>query len=228
MQIRPLAYILLLTYVLAGTGRTAAAAGAWKTAVDKDGITCSKREVEGSKLLEIRCDTIFRVPVSTSMAVMLDFDSYTEWHPLYQETKVLARPTPDSWIVYTVTNGQWPVQPRDVVDYGRLQVDPSGHGATYSFEITSTSMRPPVKGYVREPFSQGSMTWTSMDGGQATKFTGTQRADPGGMLPAFLVNFISSSLAFDAVQALRKHCEKQGGNPELRGRFRILDDVNGK
>lgn len=217
--------LCLLAEVLFGSAATALADSEWRTAVDNDGIVCSKREVIGSKLLEIRCDTVFRVPVSTSMAVMLNFDTYTDWHPLYQEAKVLARPSPDSWVVYTVTNGQWPVQPRDVVDYGSLQTNPVAHSAVYSFQMTSSTLMPPVKGYVREPYSQGSMTWTSIDGGKATKFTGIQRADPGGLLPAFLVNFISSSLAFDAVKALRRHCEKQGGSPELRRRFLVLDAV---
>jgi hypothetical protein len=188
----------------------------WRVAVDRDGVQCARQEVPGSAILAVRCTTFIEAPPLEVITVILDFDRYTDWHPLYDAAFVVEHVGEREWLVYTGTKGQWPVRPRDTVDRGHLVIESDGVPA-YVFRELDAHPALEGTGRVRQLQNRGRVRFEAVEGG--TRFTGIQLADPGGRLPAFIVNLVSGRVAHETISAIRARAESMQGDSAIRAQI---------
>lgn len=207
------AAIALATLLLLPALPASAAEGdGWKEASKSDGLVIYNRSRPGSDLKEVRAVGVIRAPSWVVKNVIDDKGRYKEFMPYTKASDVIKR------------------EPGIIVSYQRLDA-PIISNRDYTLRIRDESRRLPdgrivyksawssanhlgpkeIDGVVRVKVNEGH--WILEDqGGNVTKATYWLYTDPGGSLPAFVVNSANST----AIPDLFKAVEKAAADPRYQ------------
>lgn len=134
--------------------------------------------------------------------------------PQLVKLEVLREPGPRRSLVYIATDIGWPFSPRDGITLFTLD-----EGPPLQLHMRSRPEAvPPVDGYTRIPFSEGSWTLHEANGNR-TRIVYSQRVVPGGHVPQWLSDAAGVGQAEALLEALADHvtdpnraqCEKTSG-----------------
>lgn len=179
----------------------------WIQKKDKDGIKVFVRKVEGIQFKEFLGVTVMDTTPEKLNAIISDVPNQVNWMCDMVEAKVV-KDHPVNPIQYNVITAPL-VSNRDVVLQTRVVKSP-GKIIRYFQGITMDSI-PPKKGIVRMPRMVGMWIFESV-GKNQTKVTYQNLADPGGSLPAGLVNLLVVKQPFVSLEGMRKQLE----NPKFK------------
>jgi hypothetical protein len=212
---RPLA-VLVLFALLAALPAAALCAplapgkkGPWELVRSDDGIIVHRRVVAGSNLHEFRGVGVVEAPLAAVLGVLKDAEHRTEWmkeavaniriesNGLYDET------------FYSRTGAPWPVQDRDVVNHAHISVDAAAGFVRLEFTSVTHPAWPPQKGVVRMPSLHGHWIMWPEHGGAFTRIEYQLHADPGGMLPGWIVNLVSKRIPHDTLVGMRQQVKRR-------------------
>ena len=199
--------LALLTFI---SSSRALAAGAWEEIARERGIVVSEREVPGRGLPIFRGVGEVRASVFEILAVLNDTNSNTEWMHRCGAAKHLGNTGPFTSLIYNRTTSPWPVSDRDVVLRTQLYlVEP---GRQLRIELSSVKGKgPPVRdGVVRMPRLKGHYILTRTGPG-STRVEYQIDADPGGLLPDWVVRLASRDLPLVTLQNLRRQVRRSRG-----------------
>ncbi len=157
-------------------------AGEWVERYDKDGVTVSTREVEGSPFKEFLGRAVVPRPLPQVLDQVLDVAAYPAWFPNTPTSKLLERGE-NTVLYYVVTSFPWPVTDRDTVY--EYTVTKGEREATIAVRVRPEAY-PAQDGLVRVQSSPGAWTFRTVDGG--TEVTWRLHFDPAGRLPGWLAN----------------------------------------
>lgn len=187
----------------------------WEELGTEDGITVWQRAIEGQPLVEFRGRGHVKAGFKKILAVFYDDKRKTEWLGSCVENRRLAELGPGRTIFYNRTGSSFPlVADRDAViesatdiwrDKRRIRID--------TWNIEHPSM-PPVEGVVRMPDLRASWVLQVVDD-DTTEVTYTVRADPGGALPSWVVNWVAKSIPRQTIQGLREQVKKGGYEEDI-------------
>ncbi|MBU2488767.1 MAG: hypothetical protein KKA60_05200 [Proteobacteria bacterium] len=175
----------------------------WEQVMDKDGIVAWRRPVPGTPIMEIRAAGIIQQPVEVLAEALRDVPAGPLWIPNCVEARVLSRRDKNNMTMHHVIKTPWPCDWRDVVlatnvtyrmEYGRGICD-------LTVEDAPSLSANPDRVRIRDFKARFVFEYL---GPKATGFILTTRVDPGGYLPAFLVNFFSKHFAFRQIENLRE------------------------
>lgn len=208
--------------------------GPWELVRSDHGITVHRRTVAGSKLHEFRGSGIIEAPIASVLAVLNDSVHRLEWMKEAVANTRIEQLDPYTEIFYSRTGAPWPVADRDVVLRAHTALDPAAH--VVRVEITSQAHPawPPQKGAVRMPFLRGHWYLWPEHGGQWTRAEYQIHADPGGMLPDWIINMVSKKIPHDTIAGMQQQVkrrtypefEKQLGSvPEYQAVIHVDDKV---
>ncbi|WP_187263673.1 START domain-containing protein [Pontibacter beigongshangensis] len=199
-------HILSLLFLLAVTPALLAQDG-WDLKKDENGIKVYTRRLTDDKLKEIKVVTEMPGTPAQLVAVILDVANHKEWVYGLKETRLLKKVNDHTIIYYNVADLPWPVSNRDMV----LQLTVSKDQNTQHVLISSKSLQdymPPQKGKVRVPYSTASWKIVPL-----TKNTILAEyifsVNPGGSLPAWVVNTVVTSGPLHSFTELRKIMTRQ-------------------
>lgn len=157
----------------------------WEFAQDKEGVEVYTRSPEGSKFKEFRGITQMELSLHSAVALLTDVESMPEWVSDCESTQLIE--TNKNRVTYHMVIGvPFPFDDRDMVQEIVFTYD----NATGGLEIVlgqNDNIMDPVKGIVRMPVSVGKWTFELIEG-KKYKVTFEYLSDPGGALPAWLVN----------------------------------------
>ncbi len=192
-----------------------ARAQAWVEVGTEDGVTTWKREIPGVSLVEFKGKGIIDASFKKILAIFHDDKRKTEWMGNCVANKRLRILGPGRNIFYNRTGSKFPlIADRDVIlesatdvwrEKRRIRID------AWSIEDPST---PPVDGVVRMPDLRASWVLQILDDGK-TEVEYTVKADPGGSLPAWAVNWAAESIPRKTILSLRSQVKKDGYDTEL-------------
>lgn len=183
--------------------------GPWELVRNDHGITVHRRAVTGSKLHEFRGVGIIEAPIATVLAVLNDSVHRLEWMKEAVANTRIEQLDPYTELFYSRTGAPWPVADRDVVLRARTTMDPPAR--IVRIEITSQDHPawPPQKGVVRMPFLRGHWYLWPEKNGAWTRAEYQIHADPGGMLPDWIINMVSKKIPHDTIAGMQQQVKRR-------------------
>ena len=186
---------------------TAHTEAAWNLALDKPNVKVYKRKVEASKFVEVKGITKIRSSLSSVVALLDDVESNREWVPNSGGARILSRPKSQETYVHGIINALWPLTDRDAVVNFLLTQDKITSTAT----ITMTNFPeyiPAQKSHVRVPLLKGFWRLTPQGDGMV-EVVYQIHAEPGGIVPAWLVNAFAANTVYKTLINMRKAVKKE-------------------
>jgi hypothetical protein len=178
--------------------------GGWRRVGERDGVVVDERSVEGSPLLEVRASGRSARPPAVVLETVWDQREYVRFVPHLKRLDVLAE-GPD-WILVYERIAMPLVSDRDYTIRLRRVAIPGTGGFEVPFASADAEGPPEDPSHVRVRSIAGA--WSiepDPDGG--TRATYTVRSDPGGVVPAWLVNRLQVRVAAEFVRAMLARAE---------------------
>ena len=177
--------LLLLTFVFVS------AQGDWKLKSDKEGIKAYSRKTEDSKINSIRVEAIFSSSLSHFVSAILDVASYDDWVYASKSTRIIKRISQTELYYYSEVKFPWPTANRDFVSHVTTFQDLQTKTVTIN-AVNVAGMEPEKKNIVRIDQSIGKWIVKPISKEEVSVVYELQ-TDPGGSLPALLINSFSST-----------------------------------
>ncbi len=156
----------------------------WEKTLSKDEVIVYTRKVPASAFKEFLAEGIMKGSIEKFKALLSDPDRQPEWLPNCMETRLVGPKSPGDFTYHMKLRVPFPFENRDLVQRLVFNEEP---GYLEVAIINSTESVPEQDGLVRMPDIGGS--WRVRDlGGGMIKVQFQYHADPGGKIPAWLVN----------------------------------------
>jgi len=202
-----------LALLLAFTAPIRADEGGWERDTTEAGIVVSTRTEPGRGLPVFKGVGVVDANLHEVLAVLDDTGRFTEWMPSCAKARVIKKISEFDRIEYNRTAAPWPVSDRDVVVRSTLEGSAEKQEVWARFQSVTAPGQGPIAGVVRMPRLRGFYHLQAIDEGH-TRVTYQVDADPGGMLPDWLVKRTSRRLPIDTILGLRKQIKKTKGKYE--------------
>ncbi len=178
----------------------------WKLEKSKNGIDVYSRTVDGSAIKEGRITLIVKARLSAVVAILEDVNNQPDWLSKTLVAEVIETDHQGKIIYYTVGDFPWPLFDRDSVQSAHMYQD-KDTGIVYLSSSCASGIKPVVKGLVRVDLIDKEVTIEPLSKG-TTKIDYRVRADPGGNIPAWLVNLFFDRDLINNFETMREHIKK--------------------
>ncbi|HET9826696.1 MAG TPA: START domain-containing protein [Chitinophagaceae bacterium] len=172
----------------------------WKLSKDKDGIKVYLAENPKSKFKSIKDECTLAGNFDKLIAVLTDIEHLKDWVYNTKMSYLIKKITAYDLYYYTETSIPWPMSNRDAVVHLRILKD----SAQNFMKISSTNenrLVPEKDGKVRVIYSL--INWyVTMPTSRTISIVYTFEADPGGSLPAWLVNSFADKGPYESFRKL--------------------------
>ncbi len=194
MVTRLLFFISLLFYSFAG------AQTSWELAKEKNGIKVFTRKENNSKFKSIRVEATLNGTLDKLLKVLMDAGSNKEWVYNTNTSYIMKRLGTYETISYTETNVPWPGSNRDVPLHMHLIPDNKLNTLKVIAKGVPDAI-PHKKGIVRIPYFN---SWWDVkyDGRNKLTIVYFLEMDPGGSVPAWLVNMFIAKGPYETFTGL--------------------------
>lgn len=191
-------FILKLTKLSAQTD--------WKLKSESDGIKVYTSIVTNSKFKAIKVECELNATASQLVKVLLDVKNCPEWLYHTKLCTLVKQVSPAELYYYSEISIPWPVQNRDFVAH--LTVSQHPETKVITIEGPAVNGMVPLKdGIVRVRLSKGLWVITPLKK-NLLKVVYTLQLDPGGNLPAWLVNLFAAEGPMKSFQGLKSQIKK--------------------
>jgi len=178
----------------------------WHLDTEKDGITVHTANVADSKVKAIKVGSDFKATLSQMMTVLLDIKTGPEWEYKTMFCTLVKQVSPSELYYHSEVNLPWPASNRDFVAH--LTVTQNPETKVVDMESPAVPGFVPVKkGVVRIEHSTGKWVITPLGEGRI-HVAYTLQFDPGGNIPAWLVNLFASDGPVQSFKMLRLQVQK--------------------
>ena len=193
----------LCLFAAGGQSSVYATEGSWEPTLEgefRGDISTWAREVPGFDLKAFRGRVDMPYTALEVLAVLADFDNFPKWVFQCDDAQHVRELGND--VVYIHIKGIWPVDDRDVVTRTRIIQD----ARTNKIVIHSRAaneLLPPRENTVRMPALENLFILEPLTDGW-TRVTFQTFADPGGEIPSWLANFVSTRAPLDTLSGMRE------------------------
>jgi len=186
----------------------------WKLKGENDGIKVYTGTVADSKFKAIKVECELNATASRLVKILLDVKNCPEWLYHTKICTLVKQVSPAELYYYSEINIPWPVQNRDFVAHLTVHQNPETKVITIDGPAVN-GMVPQKNGIVRVRSSKGLWVITPLRK-DFLKVVYTLQLDPGGSLPAWLVNLFAAEGPMKSFQGLKSQIKKSAyQNAEL-------------
>lgn len=179
---------------------TTVSAQDWKKVKDKDGIRIYQAEVSNSNYKNIKVECTIDGTFDKLMAILNDVSKHKEWVYNNKTSSVLKRISPVEFYYYTETTLPWPMSNRDAVIHLKMTKDSLNRFLNIT-AVADADYIPEKENKVRVPSSN--INWhVTMPTSSTIHIVYTFEADPGGSVPAWLVNSFADKGPYESFRKL--------------------------
>ena len=173
---------------------------------DTDGIMIYACKSDNAKFRSLKADfTIENTSLNDLVALLQNVAKYPEWQYNMTSSEILRRESDESVITRSVIDAPWPVENRELIV--RYQIVQNQQQGEISIDARTLAYDyPKSKGLVRIPFSHAE--WVVKQIGSDLKVNYSLSVDPGGSIPAWLVNMSIAEGPYHTFTNLKKELEK--------------------
>lgn len=183
-------YFFLLIILFLSFSLNVRAQSEWKFVTEKEGIKVYSRSVPGSKVKALKVECVLYATASALVTLLLDVPAAEQWVYHTKSCVLLRRVSPAELYYYSEVSLPWPLENRDFVAHVKVSQDK----ASKVVSVNAPAIPGWVgnkKGIVRVNHSIGLWTISPVDQ-QRIKISYSLQVDPGGVIPAWAVNALSS------------------------------------
>ncbi|HEX5668442.1 MAG TPA: START domain-containing protein [Chitinophagaceae bacterium] len=188
----------------------AAAQKTWKLISEKDGIYVYTQNLEDSKFKAVRAVCTVDCGVAKLAYVLMDVSNTRDWVYATKVCTLLKKMSPTDIYYYPEVELPWPVSNRDFIIRITLTQDQKTKVARIVAE-NHPQYVPEKKNVIRIPKSAGNWILTPLGDGR-TKVEYVIHVDPGGSVPAWLVNMLADVGPYSSFTKLKKEVLKEKYN----------------
>ena len=197
-----LTFILIMTFVFTSMSPLYAAEYPWQLRTSKEGISVYTRKVENSPILEFKATLILDAPLTTIIPLFEDVNKLTSWYYQCTSSELIKDEDEHNKVLYIVLHLPWPVAQRDSI-FRRTKSSNNTNGSiSYSIQALP-DLLPVKKGKIRVLMINSLWRFTPLAEGK-TEISFSQHSDPGGSIPAFLVNEEAVDTPFESLKSFRQ------------------------
>ena len=193
--------IFLLTLVSC-LGTMAYAQTAWQLKKEKEGIKIYAGDVPNANIKAFRVTCTLDATLSQLTALLLDIKAHERWVYSTKTSYLVKQLGPNHCIYYSEMSLPWPLTNRDVVAEMNISQQP-GSKVMYVTVNAVGNYVPLHEDKVRVPLSKVSWTVTLI-GNSKLSIEYIAQVDPGGDIPAWLVNSFSAKSLFETFRKLKE------------------------
>ncbi|HEY8734323.1 MAG TPA: START domain-containing protein [Puia sp.] len=176
--------------ILIHSGMPLSAQKRWILKKDKDGIKISTRESNRSRFNDIKVEMDLTGNIYQLAVILKDVNRYTEWCYGTKKSMLVKITTSDNLIYYSEISAPWPASNRDLYANLKVNIDSVVH-VLKVVSVGEKDYRPVKGGLVRIPYSTG--VWNiSTVSGNTIHVVYVLQVDPGGSVPAWILNLFST------------------------------------
>jgi len=167
---------------------------------DQDSIKVFTCNTDTSKFKSIKAEFFVNTTLNKLELFLLDFPNYTTWQYNTVESRVIKKISDTEYIYYAKIEAPWPVMDRDMVV--RFKIERNKNHLIVSANSESRIL-PENKAYVRVPTSRSQWMVTEEQKNRLSVKYAIQ-IDPGGSVPAWLINWVSANAPYQSFKNLKK------------------------
>ena len=182
----------------------------WELTTEKEGIQVFTRFSETSNFKEVRIKLTIANDMNKLIAFLNDVPKYKSWVYKCIAAEELGREDAQNYTYYVETDMPFPLQNRDLVVKSKSWKDPVT-GIVMSKSVAAQDVMPKKNGIVRIPAYESSWRIEPL-GPNKTFIDYKVKTDPGGSLPAWIVNMGVTIGPVKTMQALRKELDQYASN----------------
>lgn len=182
---------------------TASASEAWVLARDRAGIQVWTRAVPGYPIREFKAVTVVKTSLNGLVALIMDTPRAAEW--IYRTNRIDLIKRDDErgyFLIQAYMDFPWPMNNRDAIMEGSVTQDSKGVVTVISRTVKSP-VQPVPDGYVRMLDMLGTWQFKPLSDGMV-EITMQGRANPGGSIPASVINLLVHETPYKTLQGLRR------------------------
>lgn len=175
--------------------------GNWVLKKDESGIKVFTRSTAAMKFNELKVECTFEGRISQMAAVLLDVSNHPRWAYKTAKSQLLKSVSATELFTYSEIECPWPFQNRDVVAHVTLAQDSSNKIMTFVSENVNGYL-PDNPDKVRMKYSK--VTWMVIPVSKTQfKVEYVVQVDPGGSVPAWLLNLFATRGPFETFLKLK-------------------------
>lgn len=197
---------ILCIIITALTFFAASAQTDWKLKAEKDGIKVYTKLPPGSKLKAIKIECTVQATLSQLVFAIMDINSCKEWVYNTKTCTLVKQVSPAELYYYSEINVPWPVSNRDFVAHLTVSQNTMSKAVTVDAENVP-GMVAQKENTVRIMQSVGKWVITPV-GTNLVKIDYTLFADPGGSIPAWLLNLFITRGPLESFKKLKEQVKK--------------------
>ena len=207
---------LLLSFPLAVSVSTynpmAAEEEKWHLTYEADGINIYRRVAEGSKFLEFKAEGNLRGTMSEYVSAILDIDEHQDWVPRCLEARNIDKINDRELILYAVFAGTWPTADRDYTARMSIASEPNVSTVRIDVErVEPPNTSPVATDRVHIPYLKSCWIFEQISR-DLTRVELSVHVDPGGWIPAWLVNLGYRKVPYQFLKNLESQVAKRLNN----------------
>lgn len=178
----------------------------WTLKTNKDGIAIYTKTIENSAYKGIKVKCSVQATLSQFVAVIMDVNTATEWLYSTKSSSLLKEVSPAEVYYYSEVGLPWPLSNRDFVCHLTARQDPRTRVVTIDGPVVPDYMAE-KNGIVRVKHSSGKWIISPADNNMVN-IEYTLEADPGGSIPAWLVNLFVTKGPMESFRKLKVQINK--------------------
>lgn len=179
----------------------ASAAGKWELKKDSDGIKIFTSSIANSDVKALRAELTTKGTPAQLAAILMNVGKQKDWVYSTESSSVVKYISSTELIYYSEKDMPWPVTNRDGVMRIKIDQDPTTHVMTVSV-TTVNNMVAAKKDIIRVPSSTVSWVVTPTSS-NSMKIVYEAQLDPGGSVPAWVVNMFTTKGPFETFKKLK-------------------------
>lgn len=177
----------------------------WELKVNKEDIKIYMRPSLESPIKEIKVECTLEATLSQLVTILLDVSTADQWVYATKSAVLLKRVSPSELYYYSEIEIPWPASNRDFIAHLKVKQDPRTKIVTLDGPNIPNYI-PEKEGIVR--VVAGSGKWILTPIGNKVRIDYYLLADPGGSIPAWLVNLFATKGPMESFRALKEQVKK--------------------
>tara|TARA_R110001599_G_C12273572_1_gene661773 strand:+ start:10157 stop:10894 length:738 start_codon:yes stop_codon:yes gene_type:complete len=178
----------------------------WDLMLEENGVKVFTRDWPGSSFIAIKAVQMIHSPVSNIVANFSDIDAFPDWvKDMADAYEVEPFDENRSRKIYMRMGLPWPLGDRDIVSGQKLTQDKQTKIVRIKEWHEGTAI-PEKDGVIRMPRLNNEFVLIP-EGVGLTRMVWQGHTEPGGLIPAFLVNWLVEDVFYESVMNMRKRFE---------------------
>ena len=175
----------------------------WELEKDASGIQVYTRNVNVSSIKEYKATTLIKTSLKSLVNKIIDGEHLKDWNYKTTKSRLLEKKSDNEYLVYMYNDLPWPAKNRDHISELKLDVVSS-----LLIKIRIKSVPKTLtenRGVIRVVNFSG--FWLLEKTKSGIKVTQQMHGDPGGSLPAFIVNSMLINAPFNTFKRLKEQLD---------------------